>query len=150
MASPGEHSREILGLCLGEVAGRDFSRVGSTVYDKLTELELLKEAKSLAVRRRNKLVNRMKLASMFQGGDETITSYETRLKPIARTGKFKEKCHSCAAEVDFTEQMVLDHLIRGLADEAIQAKVLAMEDEEAILPKVIKFIEFINFLTLTD
>ena len=88
MASPGEHSREILGLCLGEVAGRVFSRVGSTVYDKLTELELLKEAKSLAVRRRNKLVNRMKLASMFQGGDQTITSYE-KPKPIARTGKFK-------------------------------------------------------------
>ena len=36
LASPGEHSREILGLCLGEVAGRVFSRVGSTLYDKLT------------------------------------------------------------------------------------------------------------------
>ena len=141
LASPGVHSREILGLCLGEVAGRVFNRVGSIFYDKLSEQELLREAKSLAVRKRNKLVNRMKLASMFQGGDETITSYETRLKPIARTGKFKEKCYSCAAEVDFTEQMVLDHLIRGLADEAIQAKVLAMQEEEATLPKVIKFIE---------
>ena len=77
-----------MGLCLGEVAGRVFSRVGSIVYDKLTELELLKEAKSLAVRRRNKLVNRMKLASMFQSGDQTVTSYE-KPKPIARTGKFK-------------------------------------------------------------
>ena len=103
--------------------------------------ELINEAKSLAVRRRNKLVNRMKLAGMFQGGDETITSYETRLKPIARTGKFKEKCHSCAADVDFTEQMVLDHVIRGLADEAIQAKVLAMPEADVTLPKVIKFIE---------
>ena len=37
--------------------------------------------------------------------------------------------------------MVLNHLIRGLADEAIQAKVLAMQEEEATLPKVIKFIE---------
>ena len=141
LASPGEHSREILGLCLGEVAGRVFNRVGSILYDKLSEQELLNEAKSLAVRRRNKLVNRMKLASMFQGGDETITSYETRLKPIARTGKFKEKCQSCAADVDFTEQMVLDHLIRGIADEAIQAKVLAMQEVDATLPKVIKFIE---------
>ena len=37
--------------------------------------------------------------------------------------------------------MVLDHLIRGLADEAIQAQVLAMQEEEATLPKVIKFIK---------
>ena len=29
LACPGEHSREILGLCLGEVAGRVFNRVGS-------------------------------------------------------------------------------------------------------------------------
>ena len=103
LASPGEHSREILGLCLGEVAGRVFNRVGSISYDKLTEQELINEAKSLAVRRRNKLVNRIKLAGMVQGGDETVTSFETRLKPIAHTGKFKEKCHSCAEEVDFTE-----------------------------------------------
>ena len=141
LASPGEHSREILGLCLGKVAGRVFSRVGSTLYDKLTEQELLKEAKSLAVRRRNKLVNRIKLAGMTQGGDETVTSYETRLKPIARTGKFKEKCQNCTEEVDFTEQMVLDHLIRGLADEAIQTKVLAMNEEDISLPKVVKFVE---------
>ena len=141
LASPGEHSREILGLCLGEVAGRVFNRVGSISYDKLTEQELINEAKSLAVRRRNKLVNRIKLAGMVQGGDETVTSFETRLKPIARTGKFKEKCHNCAEEVDFTEQMVLDHLIRGLADEAIQTKVLAMNEEDISLPKVVKFIE---------
>ena len=141
LASPGEHSREILGLCLGEVAGRVFNRVGSISYDKLTEQELINEAKSLAVRRRNKLVNRIKLAGMVQGGDETVTSFETRLKPIARTGKFKQKCHSCAEEVDFTEQMVLDHLIRGLADEAIQTKVLAMNEEDVSLPKVVKFIE---------
>ena len=74
---------------------------------------------------------------MVQGGDETITSYETRLKPIARTGKFKEQCSSCSQEVDFTEQMVLDHLIRGLADEAIQIKVLAMNDKDITLTKVI-------------
>ena len=37
--------------------------------------------------------------------------------------------------------MVLDHLIRGLADEAIQTKVLAMNEEDISLPKVVKFVE---------
>ena len=141
LADPGTHSREILGLSLGEVAGRVFNRVGSTSYDKLTEQELLNEARNLAVKRRNKLVNRIKLAGMVQGVDETITSYETRLKPIARTGKYKEKCNNCFQDVDFTEQMVLDNLIRGLADETIQTKVLAMNDEDITLSKVVKFIE---------
>ena len=141
LANPGEHCREILGLCLGEVAGRVFNRVGSISYNKLSEQELLKEARKLAVKRRNKLVNRIRLSGMVQGGDETITSYETRLKPIARTGKFKEQCNNCSEEVDFTEQMVLDHLIRGLADEAIQTKVLAMNEDNMTLPQVIKLIE---------
>ena len=85
-------------------------------------------------------MNRIRLSGMVQGGDETITSYETRLKPITRTGKFKEQCNNCSQEVDFTEQMVLDHLIRGLADEAIQTKVLAMNEDNMTLPQVIKLI----------
>ena len=36
---------------------------------------------------------------------------------------------------------MLDNLIRGLADEAIQTKVLAMNDEDITLSKVVKFIE---------
>ena len=37
--------------------------------------------------------------------------------------------------------MVLYHLIRGLADEAIQTKVLAMNEDNMTLPQVIKLIE---------
>ena len=41
--------------------------------------------------------------------------------------------------MDFTEQMVLDNLICGLADEAIQTKVFAMNDKDITLSKVVKF-----------
>ena len=50
----------------------------------------------MVVKRRNKLVNRMKLQSMVKGGDEPITSFETRLKPVAMTGRFKVMCDSTA------------------------------------------------------
>ena len=66
-----------------------FGRLGVTAYDAITEQSLLENAKKLVVIRRNKLVNRMKLASMQQGSDETALNFETRLKPVARTGKFK-------------------------------------------------------------
>ena len=77
----------------------------------LTEEQLLAKAKRLVVKRCNKLVNRMKLSGMTQGRDEPITSFETRLKPVARTGKFKEDCQGCNQQVDFTNQMVLDNMI---------------------------------------
>ena len=40
-----------------------------------------------------------------------MTSFDTRLKPVARTGKFKEECQGCNQQVDFTDQMVLDNMI---------------------------------------
>ena len=51
------------------------------------------------------------------------------------------KCVKCNVEVDFTEQMVRDHLIRGLADLEIKKKVLALEWKECTLEKVLSFVE---------
>ena len=47
-------------------------------YKALTEVELLKEARQLVVKTRNKLVHRLKLGTMVQGGDEPVTSKDTR------------------------------------------------------------------------
>ena len=96
--------------------------MGKTGYNNLREDELLVHAKKLVVKERNLLVNRPKLATIVQDEDEPFYKFETRLKPIARTGKFHQKCVKCNVEVDFTEQMVRDHLIRGLADLEIKKK----------------------------
>ena len=40
--------------------------------------------------------------------------------------------------------MVLDNLICGLADEAIQTKVFAMNDKDITLSKVVKFMSWKN------
>ena len=92
LANPGTSAKEVLGASLGEVDSMVFARVGAKVYTELTEDKLLEEAKKMVLKKRNKLVNRLKLNSLVQGGDEAVTSFETRLKPLARTGKFKQKC----------------------------------------------------------
>lgn len=115
--------------------------MGKTGYNNLREDELLVHAKKLVVKERNLLVNRPKLATIVQDEDEPFYKFETRLKPIARTGKFHQKCVKCNVEVDFTEQMVRDHLIRGLADLEIKKKVLALELKECTLEKVLYFVE---------
>ena len=63
---------------------------------------------------------------------------------LTRIVKYKEKCNNCSQDVDFTEQMVLDNLICGLADEAIQTKVFAMNDKDITLSKVVKFMSWKN------
>ena len=60
-----------------EVVGLVFHRLGQETYEALSEENLLKEAKQLVVKSRNKLVYRLKLGTLVQGGDESITSFET-------------------------------------------------------------------------
>ena len=43
--------------------------------------------------------------------------------------------------MDYTEEMVLDNLIRGLADEEIKAKVFALPEEDCTAEKVLRFVE---------
>ena len=92
LASPGTQAKEILGNVLGEIAAGVFSRLGKAGYEGLTEDDLLVHAKKLVVKERNLLVNRLKLATIIQDEDEPVYKFETRLKPIARTGKFQQKC----------------------------------------------------------
>ena len=51
--------------------------------------------------------------------DETITSFETRLKQVARSGGFQVECTTYKELTDYTNQLVMDNLVRGLADEEI-------------------------------
>ena len=64
--------------------------LGKATYTVLTGEGLLKDEKLLVVKSRIKLVRRLKLGTMIQGGDETITSFETWLKPVASTWRFQQ------------------------------------------------------------
>ena len=62
------NEKERLGVCLGyTVASMVYARLGDTRYKELTEDDLLKEARQLVVKTRNKLVHRLKLGTMVQG-----------------------------------------------------------------------------------
>ena len=82
------------------------------------------------VKTRNRLAQRLKLGVMVQGVDERITSFERRLKQVARSRGFQVECTTCKGLNDYTDQMVMDKLIRGLADEEITREVLATPDTE--------------------
>ena len=129
-----------------------FARVGAVSYYEMKETDLMEEARKMNLKKRNKLVNRLKLNLLVQGRDESITSFEKGTKPLARTGRFTEKCKGCGGDVDYTDQIVLDNLIRGLADKDNKKKVLAMPEENCKLESVLKFVqaEEIGKLSLSD
>ena len=138
----GTQEKEKLGEALGESLLSDiYGRMGHDKFMTLSVDGVLKEARHLVVKTRNKLVHRLKLNTMVQGGDESVTSFETRLKPVARTGKFQVKCTGCDILCDYTDEVVLDNLIRGLADEEIKKKVLATPEQDCKLTKVLSFVE---------
>ena len=136
-----------LGSVLGATYTKIFGRLGPATYKALTEQLLLDNAKLLVINRRNKNVHRYKLNTMKQDHDEPAIRFESRLPPAARTGKFKKKgkCNilNCPGEIelDYTEEVVLDNFIRGLADEEIKSKVFALQDEDCTSEKLLRFVE---------
>ena len=78
-----------------------------------------------ATKKRNRMVNRLKLHNLVQGQEQPVQQYVAALKQIARTCQFLIKCSSqdCNTRVDYSHEMVLDQLVRGLNDSETQRKV---------------------------
>ena len=108
----------------------------------LTEETLLKEVKNVFVKKRNRMVNRLKLHNLIQGDEQPVQQYVAVLKQIARTCQFSIECSKdgCDTRVDYSQEMVLDQLVRGLQDSEIQRKVLSCKEENFNLDAVEKLI----------
>ena len=113
---------------------------GKAGYEALEESGLIKAARGIVVKTRNRLVTELQLKKIVQGPDQPIQSFLASLKPIARNCKFQVTCtaETCEQSVDFTDRMVLQQLIFGLADDEIQRKMLAKT--EMTLEEAVKFV----------
>ena len=130
-----------------------FGRLGQAGWDQLTEKTLLEEVKNVFVKKRNRMVNWLKLHNLLQGEDQPVQQYVAMLKSIARTCKYTVDCpgDNCDTRVNYSEEMVLDQLVRGLFDSEIQRKVLSCNEENFNLqgvPKKIRFKPIFEFSTL--
>ena len=136
-------TKQHLESCLGdEVTHILFGRLGQAGWDLLTEDTLLEAVKNVFVKRRNRMINRLKLRKLVQGPDQPVQQYVGSLKQIARTCKFSVECSAdgCQNKNDFSQEMVLDQLVMGLNDDEIQKKVLGVKEENFNLDHVEKLI----------
>ena len=125
--------------CCDEALRKDLSRSFSnlTASDEKT---LLNNIKSLAIRQENVMVARMQLQQMRQDRDEPARSFAARIKGQAGVCQFDIAC-DCGKNISYSEQMIRDSLIMGLADEDIRLDILGQVDQEMSLDKIISFVE---------
>ena len=120
--------KQHLASCLGEeISELLYSKFGAEGYEALTEEGLMEAARGMVVKSRNKLVMQLQLQKMMQGPDQPVQTYVANLKATARTCGYRMQCTdaNCNKVVDYTDAMVLQQMIRGLADDEIQRKLLA-------------------------
>ncbi|GFN96751.1 hypothetical protein PoB_002325700 [Plakobranchus ocellatus] len=83
-------------------------------------------------------------ASMTRGSkqrrDEPERAFSARLKGQANVCQYNIPC-KCGAQLSYSDQMVRDILIVGLADEDIRLDVLGQANQEMSLEETIRFIE---------
>ena len=128
--------------CCDEDLRKDLTRTFGALSSS-DEDTVLNNIKSLAVRQENVMVARVQLQQMRQDRDEPIRAFAARLRGQAGVCGYIVKCQSelCDTDVDYSDIMVRDALIRGLNDEEIRLDVLGESRQDISLEDVLRYVE---------
>ena len=117
--------------CCDDALRRDLSRSFSNLAGS-DEATLLENIKSLAVRQENVMVARLKLQQMRQDRDEPVRAFNARIKGQASVCQYSVECE-CGAQVSYSDPMIRDTLLVGLADDDIRLDVLGQTNKNMFL-----------------
>ena len=135
-----QNSSFFLLSCLDDDVRQDVYRAHPDP-DEVDEQTLLESIKSLSVVIESKLVHRIKMTSTTQSPGSSVRQYLTTLKGTAKHCKYSLKCPHCSPEVDYSQQMIKDQIIKGLSDRDIIADLLGDTKTDRQLDEVIEFID---------
>ena len=127
--------------CCDDTLRRDLTRSARKSLADLPESDILDAIKKLAVREENPMVARVTLGNMRQDRDEPIRSFGARVRGQANICGFVQPCPDCQIDVEFTDQIVRDTLIRGMNDPDVQIDLLGSEKQQKSLEEVFCFVE---------
>ena len=108
----------------------------------MREDELLTAIKTLAVQEQSILVHRMKLSKMTQPPGTGIRTFLADLRGQASLCQFIANCKEpgCSHKLDYSDEMIKDNLIRGIADPEIMADLLGDTKIDKTLEETVNFI----------
>ena len=128
--------------CCCEQLRRDHHRNYPGKQANATETTCLAEIKQIAVRAKNRAVNRAKLNTLRQDKGEPIRKFAGRIRSLASVSGYSLPCSSCKTAIYYTDEIIMDQVIAGIADLEIQKDVLSHPDaSDLCLEKLLVFIE---------
>ena len=129
--------------CCCESLRRDHHRMYPKIDSELvTETLRLAQLKQLAVQQKNRMVNRVKLGTLKQDKGEPVRKFAGRVRSLATVSEFKVNCTHCQTSVPYTEPVIMDQVIAGLANLEIQKDVLSHSEAATMtLEKLLSFVE---------
>ena len=129
--------------CCDAKLRRDVTRnaIGPVALEDMTEEDLLRAIRALAVREENPKVARVALSRMTQDRGEPVRAFAARLRGQAEVCRLTKKCAGCDQISNQGEERVADQLCIGLADAEIQEDLLKHPDQDMGVEDTIRFVE---------
>ncbi|KAK6182640.1 hypothetical protein SNE40_010280 [Patella caerulea] len=108
----------------------------------MPESELLNAIKRLAVKEESTLVHRLKMNRIVQSPATGIRTCLASLRGQAALCQYKAMCKEpgCAHVFDYSEEIIKDNLIRGIADPEILSDLLGDSKTDRTLDETVSFI----------
>ena len=130
--------------CLEEDLRRDLQKSNPAVRAAdMTEGNLLAAAKRLAVKEETKLAHRIKMGRALQSPGSSVRTYHAHLKGSAAHCRYQITHHcTCGRDsmVDYSDEVIQDQLVKGLADQEILADLLGDEKADRTTDQIVEFI----------
>lgn len=108
----------------------------------MLETDLLKAIKRLAVKEESTLVQRIKLNRMTQSPGSNIRTFLASLRGQASLCQYKATCKElgCNHIFDYSDEIIKDNLVRGIADPEIMSDLLGDSKTDRTLEETVSFI----------
>ena len=128
--------------CCDEALWKDLTHTFGSLSSS-DETVVLQNIKTLAVRQENIMVARVRLQHMRQDRDEPVRAFAARLKGQAGECNFVKTCTNTAgaADIDYSDDMIRDALLRGIADDEIRLEILGHSNQKLTLEETLQLIE---------
>ena len=142
MAVPVATVNTALFYCCSEDLRNDILKDIQADLSSMTEIELLAAMKRLAVIEESTLAQRIKLGKMTQTPGTGIRTFLASLCGQAALCDYTAKCkeNACNHKYDFSEEIILDNLVRGMSDHEIMSDLLGDSKTDRSLNETVTFI----------
>ena len=128
--------------CCEDELRNDLMRDLQNDVASMSEDDLLAAVKRLAVKEESTLVHRIKLSKMVQAPGTPIRTFLANLRGQASLCQYVAQCkeQGCRHEYDYSNEIIKDNLIRGIADPEILSDLLGDPKTDRTLEETVSFI----------